>query len=271
MDPRLIATDLDGTLFGSDHVPALPTVDAVNAAVDAGIIVIAATGRSWFRGVDLATGTGARIDRFIGSNGGHRMNVATRVLEERLVFDSDVVRAVLSGVVAGLGDVGFGFELSDGMAWTERFVALTPVYLGGGRRPSSPTPDGRFGEVGKMFVAHPEVAGVDLVRLLDPLVPDEVNVTTSGVSFVELTPPGADKGAAVARFAATVGIEPEEVLAFGDNQNDLTLLEWAGHGVAMANALDMVKDVADEVTATNVDFGVARVINRILGRTAHSC
>ena len=267
MDPRLIATDLDGTLFGSDHRPAPPTVDAVNAAADAGITVVAATGRSWFRGLDLATATGARLDRFIGSNGGHRMSVATRALEERLVFDTDVVRAVLSGVGDGLGDVGFGFELSDGMTWTERFVALTPRSLDGDRRPSSPTPDGRFGEVGKMFVAHPEVAGVDLVRLVEPLVPDEVNVTTSGVSFVELTPPGADKGAAVARFAATVGIEPEHVLAFGDNQNDLTLLEWAGHGVAMGNALDMVKDVADEVTTTNVDFGVARVINRILGAT----
>jgi len=261
---RLIASDLDGTLFGSDHQPAPQTVAAVNAAVDAGIHFVAATGRSWFRGVDLATGTGARIHKFIGSNGGHRMDVDTRKLEERLTFDPDVVRAVLSRVSDGLGDVGFGFELSDGMTWDEQFVDITPVSLDGDRRPSAPTPTARFDEVGKMFVAHRSVGGVDLVDLVDPLTPSLVNVTTSGVPFVELTPPGADKGAAVARYAAELGISREQILAFGDNQNDLSLLTWAGHGVAMGNALEMVKSAADEVTGTNLEFGVAQVIDRIL-------
>lgn len=264
MDVRLIATDLDGTLFGADHRPAPPTVDAVNAAVDAGIIVVAATGRSWFRGLGLATGTGARLHQFIGSNGGHRVDVATRTLDERLAFDADVVHEIIASVSAELGNVGFGFELSDGMSWTDRFVELTPISLDGDRRPASPSPVERFHEVGKMFVVHPDVIDVDLVRLVEPLVPAEINVTTSGVPFIELTPPGADKGAAVARFAATLGIEAEHVIAFGDNQNDLSLLEWAGHSVAMGNGLDMVKAVADEVTGTNLEFGVAQVINRLI-------
>lgn len=264
MDVRLIATDLDGTLFGADHRPAQPTVEAINAAVEAGITVVAATGRSWFHGVDKATSTGATIHQFIGSNGGHRVNVATRALEERLAFEVEWVGEIMARVSAELGDVGFGFELSDGMAWTERFVELTPTNLDGDRRRASAVPTERFADVGKMFVAHPEVAEVDLVDLVDPLTPREVNVTTSGAPFVELTPPGADKGAAVARFAATIGIDAHHVLAFGDNQNDLTLLKWAGHGVAMGNSLDMVKDVADEVTVTNLEFGVARVIRRVL-------
>lgn len=266
MDIRLIATDLDGTLFGADHRPAPPTVEAINAAVDAGIIVVAATGRSWFRGLDLAVGTGARIEHFIGSNGGHRMTVATRRLEERLEFGPDTVRDVLARVRAGLGDVGFGFELSDGMVWTDRFVDITPVSLDGDRRPRSPLPDDRFDEVGKMFVAHPDITDVDLVGVVRPLVPDEVNVTTSGVPFVELTPPGADKGSAVARLTESLGVDAAQVLAFGDNQNDLSLLEWAGHGVAMGNARAMVKDTADEVTGTNLEFGVAQVVNRVLAR-----
>ena len=56
----------------------------------------------------------------------------------------------------------------------------------------------------------------------------------------------------------------EEVVAFGDNHNDLTMLEWAGRGVAMANALDRVKETADEVTSTNVEFGVARVLEELV-------
>ena len=262
----MIASDLDGTLFGSDHQPAPETVAAVNAAVDAGIIVIAATGRSWFRGVDFAVGTGARLQHFIGSNGGHRMNVATRELEERILFPSVTVREIRAGVEASLGDIGFGYELSDGMTWDTRFGEIEPINLDGHPRTTAPTPSGRFDEVGKLFVGHPEVSGVELVALVEPLVPVDINVTTSGAPFVELTPPGADKGSAVARFAEQVGIDSAHVLAFGDNQNDLTLLKWAGHGVAMGNALDMVKDVADEVTGTNLEFGVAQVINRILGR-----
>jgi Cof subfamily protein (haloacid dehalogenase superfamily) len=264
VDVRLIATDLDGTLFGADHRPAPPTVEAINAAVDAGIVVVAATGRSWFRGLDLATGTGARLHQFIGSNGGHRIDVATRTMEERLAFRNGLVQEIIDAVTADLGNVGFGFELTDGMTWTERFVELTPVSLDGDRRRASPTPLDRFEEVGKMFVAHPDVMDVDLVRLIEPLVPAEVNVTTSGVPFIELTPAGADKGSAVARFAATLGIEAAQVVAFGDNQNDLSLLEWAGHSVAMGNGLDMVKAAADEVTGTNLEFGVADVINRLV-------
>ena len=54
-----------------------------------------------------------------------------------------------------------------------------------------------------------------------------------------------------------------EVVAFGDNLNDLTMLEWAGRGIAMANAPDEVKDVADEITSTNTEFGVARVLEEL--------
>jgi len=264
VDLRLIASDLDGTLFGADHRPAPDTVAAVNAAVDAGVIVIAATGRSWFHGVDLAVSTGARLHQFIGSNGGHRVDIATRDIEERLIFPREVVSEIVDILSTELDGVGYGFELSDGMTWEPRFVEMDPTSLDGNTRRASPTPEERLDEVGKLFVAHPEVERVELVDLIAPLVPDDVNVTTSGAAFVELTPPGADKGAAVARFAEGIGIDASQVLAFGDNQNDLTLLDWAGHGVAMGNALDMVKDVADEVTASNVDFGVAQVISRII-------
>ena len=56
----------------------------------------------------------------------------------------------------------------------------------------------------------------------------------------------------------------EEVVAFGDNLNDLTMLEWAGRGVAMGNALDEVKAIADETTSTNIDFGVARILEELV-------
>jgi hydroxymethylpyrimidine pyrophosphatase-like HAD family hydrolase len=61
-----------------------------------------------------------------------------------------------------------------------------------------------------------------------------------------------------------LSVDASEVLAFGDALNDLEMLQWAGHGVAMGNAIDVVRDAADEVTAANADDGVAAVIERML-------
>ena len=90
-----------------------------------------------------------------------------------------------------------------------------------------------------------------------------MNVATSGIAFVEITPDGAHKGAAVARLCQRLGIDRSEVIAFGDNNNDLTMLEWAGRGVAMGNAVDEAKRVADEITSTNVDHGVAEILESL--------
>ena len=261
---RLIASDLDGTLFGPDHVPTPRTVAAMNCARDSGIHLVAVTGRSWFRGAALATSTGARLHHFIGSNGGHRVDLATGLLDERLCFDDATVSSMVRSLSAAVGPVGFGYELADGLVWDSRFVELSPISIQGTPRPVTAPPVDRLAEVGKIFVIHPLVERVDLVALVEPLVPTEINVTTSGAVFVELTPEGADKGAAVARLATELGIDRSEVVAFGDNQNDLSLLRWAGRGIAMGNALDLVKAAADETTASNTEHGVARVVEAIV-------
>lgn len=265
MPVRLIASDLDGTLFGSDHQPGPRAVTAINAAREAGIHVTAATGRSWFRGAAMATATGARLHHFIGSNGGHRVDLATDRLEERLTFSEDDVRELRNLLTTEFGPVGFGYELADGLVWDERFSEISPINLEGRPRIANAPEPGALREIGKMFVIHPDLERVDLVNAVDPHVPTGTNVTTSGAVFVELTPPGADKGSALERLANGLGIDRSEVVAFGDNQNDLTMLRWAGRGVAMDNAIDLVKDAADEVTLTNDDDGVAVVIERILG------
>jgi Cof subfamily protein (haloacid dehalogenase superfamily) len=260
---RLIATDLDGTLFGPDHRPAPRTVAAINAAYDAGIHVTAATGRSYFRGAALAPSTGAKLHHFIGSNGGHRLDYSNGELDERLTFPEDQLREMTSVVRRELGNIGFGFEMSDDMAWDERFTELSPFNLDGEHRSVRRPPDSLVG-VGKVLLAHPDVHEVELVNLVASIMPSGVNVTTSGAHFVELTPPGADKGAAVARLAEKLGIDASETLAFGDNQNDLTMLSWAGRGVAMGNAHPLAQAAANEHTVSNEDFGVAVVIEELL-------
>ena len=76
---------------------------------------------------------------------------------------------------------------------------------------------------------------------------------------------GVTKATGLARLCEHLEIERRDVIAFGDALNDVEMLRWAGHGVAMAGAADVVQDAADETTASNDDDGVARVIERVLG------
>lgn len=261
---RLIASDLDGTLFGPDHKPAPRTAAAVNAAREAGIIVVAATGRSHFGGAAMATSTGARFDWFIGSNGGHRLNMATGVLEERIVFESELARQFPASILTQFEDAGFGWELEDRLVYDQNFLNLSSFTIDGVARTSQVGDHTSLNSIGKMLVIHPEIPSTEFIAHVVKHAHPEHNVASSGTDFVEITPSGADKGASLARLCAEIGITADEVIAFGDNNNDLTMLEWAGRSVAMANAVDEAKEIADELTASNSEFGVAQVIESLL-------
>ena len=81
----------------------------------------------------------------------------------------------------------------------------------------------------------------------------------------EVSAGGIHKGSGVAALCAALGIEQDEVIAFGDELNDVEMIAWAGHGVAMGNAADVAKDAADEIALTNDEDGVAVVLQRLLG------
>ncbi len=86
------------------------------------------------------------------------------------------------------------------------------------------------------MIAHEELVLDELLDAVRPLLPPDLEVSSSGASFVEVTAPGVDKGAALARLADRLGLGAEHVVAFGDQHNDLAMLAWAGRGYAMANA-----------------------------------
>ena len=119
---RLVATDLDGTFFGPDHRPEQRTVSALNAVHAAGVICVAVTGRSHMDGARLATSTGAEFDWFIGSNGGHRLNLRTDEMEERLLFADGLVERLRDDLLRALPDLA-----SD----------TSPMTVSCGSRPSS--------------------------------------------------------------------------------------------------------------------------------------
>lgn len=93
-------------------------------------------------------------------------------------------------------------------------------------------------------------------------------VTHAGPRIVELLPAGFDKATGLSRVCEVLGAGPQEVVAFGDMPNDIPMLRWAGHGVAMANGHPDLKAVADEIAPANDQDGVAVVLGRAAGRNA---
>ena len=83
--------------------------------------------------------------------------------------------------------------------------------------------------------------------------------------YFEYTAPGIDKARALEGALPKLGIDASEVVSFGDGQNDKSIIEWAGTGVAMGNAVDEVKAVAQMVTANNNEDGIAVALDKLLG------
>ena len=93
---------------------------------------------------------------------------------------------------------------------------------------------------------------------------DVLNIFRSEPYFMELTPPGVDKAKSLERLLKLTGVEREELIACGDGFNDVSMIQYAGLGVAMANAQDAVKAVADEVTLSNDEDGVALIVEKYM-------
>lgn len=93
---------------------------------------------------------------------------------------------------------------------------------------------------------------------------DMLTICTSAPFYIEVVDNGIDKGSSLRQLCETLGISQEEVIAFGDEMNDLTMLQYAGHGVAMGNAVKPIKLIADEVTYSNDEDGIVHVIQPYL-------
>lgn len=259
----LIASDLDGTLFAPDHRLSARTIAAVRAAHEAGIRVVAATGRSTTSTVPRILPAGV-IDTVVCSNGSLIHDVVSDETTDRLPIDPAHVTSVFSTLTALDDRFSFCWETDHGNGWDDTFddVAFVHEDLGQHRtllhRPTAAD------TTTKIMVRHPEIVEEALGARLATLLTVPVTVSTSGVQFVEITGEGVDKSAGLAVLCERWSIDPAHVVAFGDNHNDAAMLRWAGHGVAMGNAAPSALEAADEVIGANVDDAVAGWIERLL-------
>jgi hydroxymethylpyrimidine pyrophosphatase-like HAD family hydrolase len=165
-------------------------------------------------------------------------------------------------------DVVFGWEL-------ELRFGSEPAYEAHRRADWWPRPENSFPPCDVLDWAHPftkllaraEGAQQEAAfAVAKDAAGDDASVTLTGQAFVEVMGPGVTKGAALERLAGGLGVDRTEVVAFGDHLTDVGMLEWAGLGVAMANAHPAALGIADETTASNDDDGVAAVLERLFSR-----
>jgi Cof subfamily protein (haloacid dehalogenase superfamily) len=262
--PRLIATDLDGTLLNSRGEVSVRTIDAIRAAHEAGVIVVFATGRPPTVALREVTAVGPAVGYGVMANG----SMICSLPDAEPLFTIGFPSALAFDAIALLRahDPLFGFALATDRGFTEEvgFAERMPVHH------LNPTVEdvlsGHEGatEAIKLLAFHHHHTALELLDLIPPIVGVDLVVSHMGTEAVELGPAGADKGAGLRWLCAHLAIEPADVVVFGDEINDLAMFEFAGHSVAVANASPSVRAAADEVTDSNDNDGVAMVIESFL-------
>ncbi|WP_329315617.1 HAD family hydrolase [Streptomyces sp. NBC_01262] len=265
----LIATDLDGTLLGSDHQVSPRNREALAAATAAGAAHIVVTGRPASRTLHVFEALGYEGLAVCGQ-GSEVYHAGERRLLTSVTLDRSSAQLALAKIEAETGPLRLGF-VRDG---------LDGAYLAGpGFQLAWDKPiDGRMTSrdelwaepLAKIFVQHgdPGVGEDELAAIARAAAGDLVGIVVSGIGIVELLPLGLTKATGLSLAARRLGFKAADTIAFGDMPNDIPMFGWAAYGVAMANAHDELKAVADEVTASNDEDGIAEVLERLLAGPA---
>lgn len=268
---KLIALDMDGTLLNERKQLSEGNSKAINQAMEQGIYIVPASGRiKSALPKEILDHPG--IFYGICSNGATIMDMKTGNVLFRCNLDRKVVLEILEDLVGfdiiidvfADGKVMSDeinqkrleeFEMSDAM---KEFVRNSRTYI--------PC----LLDYIKNEAVHMERFNIFYKTLeqkeaiCKKLSKYQVVIASSLSNNLEVNRQGADKGTALMWLANHLGILPEETMAMGDSNNDTTMIKKAGIGVAMGNAIQEIKDIADDITLTNEEDGVAYSIHKYL-------
>ncbi len=266
-DCSLIATDLDGTLLRGDDTVSDRSLAALARVAQTGAQHLVVTGRPVPRVRPLLDELGCTGLAVCGQ-GAQVYDAGARRMLWSVRLDRELAETALGKIEAEVGEVYAAVD-QDG---ADGLTLIEPGYL----MPHPTLPAVRVERRGdlwerpisKVLLRHPLLSDDALAATARSVVGSLATVTMSGPGTVELQPCGVTKATGLALAAERLGLSPERTVAFGDMPNDIPMFDWAAHGVAMANAHPELKAVADEVTTSNEDDGVAVVLERLFGGAA---
>lgn len=255
--PRLIALDIDGTILDAGRPISARVLSGVHKAIGDGVHVVLATGRPVISTRPVVAELGLEAGHILCSNGAVRVDTASGEVVSAHLFDAGPVvewlRSLLPDVVFAVEQPGeenlvTGAFLDSNGTWPDRLVDDETLVANPVTRLTAWWHD----HTAEELRARLNVAGFDRVSYtVDSVAPCLVAV-----------PAGISKGSALEELRVELDVPADATLAVGDGSNDVEMLLWAGLGVAMGQAPDLVKAAAAEVTGTVDDDGLATILER---------
>lgn len=276
-DIKLVALDLDGTLFDNSSRISKRNLTAIRSITDKGIHVVISTGRP-FEGTPFDQIKGTGINYAITANGSGIYEISTGKCLYENAMDEELVTPILNFLLtrdihmdAFIGGKGYTpvqcvetaqkltvpSSIKNYIITTRtrldnilQFIHENQLKVQKMTLNFYPAADGTLIDretVRKFLVSNPSITTV-----------------CGGYNNLEFTRADANKGVGLRKLAEILGVNPDATMAIGDTENDLAIIEAAGIGVAMGNATDAVKARADYVTTTNTKDGVAAAIEHFI-------
>lgn len=266
---RLVACDVDGTLLSGDSSRPISdrTRGALDLAREAGIVVVLVSARAP-RSIKWVAGLGGITGIAICMNGALVYDLDEDAVVKVWPLDASTVRDVVVRIREELPGVTFHWEKETGFGREPEYEALARP-LRDHEIPMRVVCDilEESEPIAKLIARHVDYDSSSLAHRLDGPLDDTVLVTISDPTFVEITASSVTKASALAWVCERLSVLPEQVIAFGDMTNDIPMLSWSGYAVAVGNAHEALKEVADEVAPSNTVDGVAAVLERLLSDT----
>lgn len=272
MEEKMLALDLDGTLVNREKKITPKTKNALMEMQRLGHRVALVTGRA-MPGV-LPLVEELELKKYDGYmllyNGGRIVRCSTGDILYQQVLPDEIVPEIFAlAAELGIGMLTYNKDESGIIAnlhndkYMERVSFIAHLDISHYENPVAQLD----GSVNKCLGTAPVEIAPQIEKKFVERFGRRINVTRSEPYFIELSPLGVDKGGSLTKLCGILGVARENVIACGDGFNDVSMIKYAGTGIAMANAQEPVREAADYITLSNEEDGVAHVIEKfILGR-----
>lgn len=263
MTIKLIASDLDGTLLNNQREISSRTKEAILRAREMGVVFTLATGRMYRSALPFALELGIDVPLITYQGALVKTSMSKEVIYHR-PLPVELAKEIIS--IGEKEKYNINVYLNDEI-YIHRETETIKDYCRAVKVPYTVVDDLSLfldQDPTKVLFIGEEEPLVNLWGILNKKFENQAYITKSSPHFLEFTHPKANKGEGIFAIAQGLGIKKEEIMAFGDNFNDIELLGAAGIAVAMGNAREELKEKADYITGTNDQDGVAEGIEKFV-------
>ncbi|EMD1175603.1 HAD family phosphatase [Vibrio harveyi] len=264
---KLIALDMDGTLLNSDKVISEENKQAITKAREAGVTVVLASGRPLEGMQDKLDELNINSDKdfVLYYNGSMVKNIGTNEIIHQQIIDGKAAKKIAHkakelGAYVHAFSQEYGLITEENNPYTDIEAKINGLDV---TEMNFESLSDDHAIIKAMMVAEPSKL-TEVIAALPSDLREEFTVVQSAPFFLEFLNPSSNKGIGVSAIAEYLGIKAEEVICMGDAENDHHMLQYAGLGIAMANAMEETKEIADYIAESNDEHGVAKSIEKFV-------